>query len=66
MNFRVFVNCDNAAFDDVTGFNGRGEETARILREIADRISRTEELPDYITLRDINGNDVGRATFSED
>jgi len=61
MNFRVFVNCDNAAFDD----HGHGE-LARILTTLASTIAGAAELPEYVTLRDINGNDVGRATFSED
>jgi len=64
MNFRVFMNCDNAAFDD----HGHGE-LARILNALAKTIAEAKELPvpfSYVTLRDINGNDVGRATFSED
>jgi len=61
MNFRVFVNCDNAAFDD----HGHAE-IARILNTLANTIAGAEELPTYMILRDINGNDVGRATFSTD
>jgi len=61
MNFRVFINTDNAAFDDY----GHGE-LARILKALAGTIGAAEELPMYVTLRDINGNDVGRATFSDD
>jgi len=61
LNFRIFLNCDNAAFDD----HGHGE-IARILNAVANEIRKAEELPMYTTLRDRNGNDVGRATFSED
>ena len=58
MNVTIKIDCDNAAFtecDDAT------YETARILRELADKIeghphfSPGFELP----LRDSNGNDVG-------
>jgi len=52
--FTVQMTCDNAAFaDDMTG------EIARILRTIADRLDLADA-DFYQTIRDINGNDVGR------
>ncbi len=61
MIFRVLITCDNAAFDDYGH-----DEIARILTGLAKRIAGAEELPVYIKLLDINGNDVGSATFSEE
>jgi hypothetical protein len=61
MNFRIFLNCDNAAFDDYGH-----DEIARILTDLAGKIAGAEELPEYLTLMDRNGNSVGRATFSEE
>jgi len=58
MQYNIKIDMDNAAFeDDNTG------EIARILRELADRITRGGELlpGDRENLRDINGNTVGAA-----
>jgi len=41
----------------------RNQETARILRRIADRLDAGEAFSKYETLLDANGNDVGRAAF---
>lgn len=59
--FELSIDCGNAAFDD----NGTGCETARILRELADRIERSYNgiLPDDYILRDDNGNRSGMARF---
>lgn len=59
MTFRLEISTDNAAFE------GELEklETARILREVAKRVEAGEDFDTYRTLRDINGNDVGRAAF---
>ena len=57
--FSLYINCDNAAFED----NGCGAEIARILRRLAsklDGISEFDDLPS-IALMDDNGNKVGRA-----
>jgi hypothetical protein len=65
MKFHVAITCDNAAFDDPD----RNAEIARILRRLADRVEADVlNLPYGMksfshTLRDVNGNDVGRATF---
>lgn len=61
MIFRVEMNCDNAAFDDYGH-----DEIARILTGLAGKIAGAEELPVYIKIMDINGNNVGQATFSEE
>ena len=56
--FKVQIDTGNAAFDEDNG--GAAAETARILREIADRLEngRTEG-PAF----DLNGNTVGRYTL---
>ena len=57
--FTVTIKTDNAAFGDHTV-----NEVARILREVADRIETDgDERRDGLTLRDVNGNTVGRAGF---
>ncbi len=59
--FNLFIQCDNAAFDDMPA------EVCRILRSVADRIERDNEVPAmYQTIRDINGNDVGRYAIKPD
>ena len=55
MKFRLEMTCDNAAFDG----NERDLEVARILRVAAHEIESSGEA----TLRDYNGNTVGRAEF---
>lgn len=62
MKFTLSIDMDNAAFDDDQehGYAPR-PEVARILRQQADRL----EAGDYYTghsqtIRDVNGNDVGR------
>ena len=55
--FRMYVTMDNAAFE-----GSERRELARILQDIATRLEQGEEDFDYYqTLRDANGNDVGRA-----
>lgn len=55
MKVTIEIQCDGAAF----GEDHTGTELARILREYADRVNG-EEPADRVTLRDINGNTVGR------
>jgi hypothetical protein len=57
--FRVSIRTDNAAFEE----GGRGAETARILRELADSL---EDGVEAGSLRDINGNPVGDFGFHTD
>lgn len=56
---RVLIDTDNAVFED----QGIHHELARILRVAADKVEggTRRDLKDGITLRDVNGNTVGRA-----
>lgn len=57
--FRLYVTMDNDAFEES---EGGCEELARILRHTADRMEQgRDDFHWYQTLRDVNGNDVGRA-----
>lgn len=60
MTFILKVDTDNDAFQPNPNF-----ETARILREVAERLEFGEVFSTYQTLFDMNGNDVGRAAFKE-
>ena len=64
MTFKLWIHTDNAAFEDSQLL--RSIETARILREVANSLDAGEDFHFYETLRDINGNDVGRAKFIEE
>lgn len=57
MKFKVTIATDNAAFMEE---DDPRPETARILRELADRLDNGADT--YI-LHDANGNTVGRASF---
>lgn len=61
--FRLYINTENDAFqgDDCGRF-----ETARILREVADRVEAGDIQDLYRTIYDKNGNDCGRAAFKRD
>jgi len=52
----IKINMDNAAFEDYAS-----EETARILREMADQVEKNHHFsPGFsIPARDINGNECG-------
>lgn len=60
MNFKLNINCDNAAFTGEESY-GPCYEVARILREVADRINgHLHFSPGHSqSIRDINGNQVG-------
>jgi hypothetical protein len=63
MRFVINVRVDNAAFEG----DEREHELARILSELAERLSKmplTVDMP--IRLSDINGNRVGYAILEED
>ena len=62
MKIKIAITCANAAFDDI-------EELSRILVVLADRaegleVSQFPEL-DGLTLRDYNGNKVGKVTVEK-
>lgn len=57
--FEMKMQCNNAAFADA----GVHAETARILREMADKI---EAGADNGILRDVNGNNVGSFELFEE
>lgn len=59
--FTVKFDCDNAAFDQGL----RDLEIARILRAIADKIEHQGPSGFFETIRDLNGNDVGRFALKE-
>lgn len=60
--FTVKFECDNAAFDGCD----LAPEIVRILRSIADRVERDGPSGFFETVRDINGNDVGRFALKND
>lgn len=56
MKLSLSLNTSNAAFEAQSG-----TETARILRELADKLDGGDILPgESIPLRDYNGNTVGQ------
>jgi hypothetical protein len=62
MKFTMSIDMDNAAFDEdqEPGYAER-PELARILRVQADRLEAGEYYTGHSqTIRDVNGNDVGR------
>jgi hypothetical protein len=74
MQFVLNINVDNAAFGDEETdeqtrvgdiASERAAETARILREVAARIEAGEITTVMRTVRDSNGNDIGRASFKD-
>jgi hypothetical protein len=57
MKLKIEITMDNAAFE-----NSSGDETARILRNLADECEGGDILPEFNRrLMDINGNNVGAA-----
>ena len=57
MKLKITIEMDNAAFD-----GGRGEESARILRDLADLMDGSQLFAgNGWILRDTNGNTVGAA-----
>ena len=52
---KVKINTENQAFDQA-----EGQEVARILRDLADRLENLDKLQEcQLPLRDLNGNTVG-------
>jgi len=65
MKFKIEIDCGNAAFGDDENGADAGPEVARILAGLAHVIQTRGYLQD-ILLRDINGNKVGTAGFTEE
>lgn len=60
--FRLSIRMNNSAFENVNG-----QELARILRALADKIEEDNlDNGDTISLHDINGNRVGTAETLDD
>ena len=55
MKLVIEINMDNAAFEDMPGF-----EAERILREFCKEIPYDPAVGDVMDLRDFNGNTVGK------
>ena len=56
---KLKINSENAAFDL------EGQEVARILRDLADKLEHLDKLQEsQLPLRDLNGNTVGYYTSS--
>ena len=60
MKFTLAIDCDNDAFTPQPH-----QEIARILRVAAARVE-TESVDCFLTIRDFNGNDVGRFGLKPD
>jgi hypothetical protein len=58
MKLKITITMENSAFDDDCG---GGAESARILRDLADRIDGGLSDKTRVVLVDINGNRVGEA-----
>jgi len=61
--FKLYIDIQNDAFQPSPEL-----EIARILRDVADRIEHSTkfDLSLYRTIRDLNGNDVGRYAIKKD
>ena len=69
MRVKLYIDCDNAAFREDDGEEtgaALGAEVARILRDAAKwAASGPIEESDALTLRDVNGNVVGKLTVTD-
>lgn len=63
MQFTLHISTENDAFGQEGDPDTRAREVARILREVSVRLDHGEAFTTYETLRDLAGNDVGRAAF---
>lgn len=66
MQFQLTIDCDNAAFlNDDYNAPANGQELARILRDLADKVESFDDVSDFErVLYDVNGNRVGKATVT--
>jgi hypothetical protein len=58
--FQLKIDTNSAAFEENPGL-----EVARILSRVADDLEFGMDYSHFVTLRDINGNDVGRAKLAD-
>lgn len=61
MRFTLNLSTENSAFEP-----DPAPELARILRAVAERIERGDEIGQFLTIHDANGNDVGRFALKPD
>jgi len=61
MFLKIEIESQNAPFDGYAD-----EETARILRALADKIEHGHDYTQPRIIRDTNGNDVGRIIYNPD
>ena len=61
-HFEMKISCNNAAFEDA----GTAQETARILREIADKLEAGQATGLFQNAKDFNGNIVGTYKLVQD
>lgn len=66
MKFLLEIDCDNAAFlNDDYSAPANGQELARILRDLADKVEDFDDVSDFDrVLYDVNGNRVGKVTVT--
>lgn len=61
MKFKLYIDCDNAAFD-----NNDGTEIARILRVIAEAVENHGLPAMYQNIYDANGNKTGSYALKDE
>lgn len=59
--FKLNIHADTAVF-----WPDPKPELARILRTIADKLDQDEDVSHFLTIHDVNGNDVGRYALKDD
>ncbi len=62
MRYKLVMDLGNDAFYTEDGVFDPAPEMGRILRKLAKRLE-VADVDDDVRLRDINGNDVGRASY---
>lgn len=70
--FRLFIHTDNAAFASQTSDDPDEHDAAlrlelhRLLTGVAGRVLAGEDISHFLTIFDVNGNDVGRFALKEE
>ncbi len=65
MKFVLEIDCDNAAFADDNNYFAMENEVSRILRKLAGDVDSFISRETF-HLRDVNGNKVGTARFTDE